>query len=154
MVKIKWKELSLWVFVTLFIGFLGSVISGAMKGYEGINKPAFTPPDITFMIVWIVLYILMGISAYIVYQSDSEYKKTALVIYGISLLINILWPLFFFKFHLFFFSFIWIILLAVVVAVMIYLFYKVRPLAAYLQIPYLLWLIFAAVLNYGVYVLN
>ena len=93
---------------------------------------------------------------YIVLNSTASNKEkaNALFLYGLQLVINFLWPLIFFKFELVFLGFLWILLLLAVVAFMIVSFYKINPLSAYLQIPYFLWLLFAAYLNIGIYVLN
>jgi len=98
----------------------------------------------------------MGVSSYLIYTSNANEteKKSALSIYLIQLIINALWPLIFFRFKLYLLAFIWIILLIIAVIIMIYRFYKINTTAAYLQIPYLLWLIFASVLNYNIYLLN
>lgn len=152
--KINWKSLLWWVIGTVAAGFLGGLIGGAMKGYGDIVTPSFAPPPFLFPIVWSVLYILMGVSAYIVFESDSINKKPALTIYFIQLAVNILWPLFFFRFEWFLFSFIWLIALLVLVLIMFSLFYKIKPLSAWLQLPYILWLAFAAVLNFTVYTIN
>lgn len=125
-----------------------------MNGFDGINKPSFTPPAIVFPIVWTVLYVLMGISSYLIYESDSNEKYLALVIYGIQLIINSLWTFFFFKLKWFLFSFILVLIILLLVIVMIIKFYKINKIAAYLQIPYVIWLIFAAVLSYSVFLLN
>ncbi len=153
-VKIKWKPLIFWVLGTLLAGALGSLIGGAMKGYEGVVTPKFAPPDIVFPIVWSILYILMGVSAYLIYVSQSGEKMKALGFYIAQLIVNIIWPLFFFRLDMYLFSFIWLLLLIVLVIIMFIAFYKIRPAAAYLQIPYIVWLVFAAVLNYAVYTLN
>jgi len=94
----------------------------------------------------------MGISSYII--SNKENSQKALKIYYIQLVINALWSLFFFRLNWFLFSFLWILLLIGFVAYMIYLFYELDKKAAILQIPYLLWLIFAAILNFSIYYLN
>lgn len=125
-----------------------------MKGYEGVVTPKFAPPDIVFPIVWSILYILMGVSAYLIYVSQNGEKMKALVFYFAQLIVNIIWPLFFFRLDMYLFSFIWLLLLIVLVIIMFIAFYKIRPAAAYLQIPYIVWLVFAAVLNYAVYTLN
>lgn len=125
-----------------------------MNGFDGINKPSFTPPSIVFPIAWTILYILMGISSYLIYQSDSSEKKSAFVIYGIQLVINSLWTYFFFNLKWFLFSFILVLVILFLVIIMIIKFYKINKTAAYLQIPYVLWLCFAAILSFNVYLLN
>ena len=96
----------------------------------------------------------MGISSYLISQSDSNQKEEALVIYAIQLLVNLLWSIWFFLCKWYLFSFFWILLLIVLVVWMIIKFYQISKTSAYLQIPYLLWLIFASILNLTVYLLN
>ena len=135
------------------VGFIGGLLGGSFESFDTIIKPDFTPPGIVFPVVWTLLFTLMGISAYIVYKSAKN-NNNALVVYGIQLIINALWSLFFFRFNWYLFSFFWIILLIIFVIIMIVKFYKVNKIAAYTQIPYLLWLIFAAILNFNIYLLN
>lgn len=142
------------ILIPLVIGFAGSMLGGSMALFDNIEKPWFAPPAILFPIVWSILYILMGISSYLIYKSDSEYKKTALIIYGIQLILNALWSMIFFRFENFLLAFIWLVILTGLVILMMYYFYKADKRAFYLQIPYLLWLIFATILNYSIYTLN
>lgn len=154
MKKIKIIPLLISIAIALGAGVVGNLLGNAAAGYENLIKPAFAPPGIVFPIVWTILYIFMGIAAYLVYESDSPYKMEALRIYGLQLFVNALWPLFFFRFEMFFFAFWWLILLLFLVIITAKLFYQVNPMSGYLMIPYILWLLFAAVLNYSVYLLN
>ncbi len=151
---IKWKNLIFNILVPNVLGFLGSLVGNVQNGFEGIIKPSFTPPAIVFPIAWTILYILMGISSYIISESSSKDKNSALIIYGIQLLLNVSWTYFFFNLNWFFFSFILVLIILVLVIIMIRKYYKINKVAAYLQIPYVLWLIFAAILSYNVYLLN
>ena len=151
---IKWKNLIISILIPVIIGFLGSIVGNVMNGFDGINKPAFTPPAIVFPIAWSILYILMGISSYLIFESDSSEKDSALLIYGIQLVINSLWTFFFFNLKWFLFSFVLVLIILLFVIVMIIKFYKINKTAAYLQIPYVVWLIFAAILSYNVFLLN
>ena len=153
MKKINYKLLIFNILLPLIIGFIGSLLGG-FNNFDLINKPSFAPPKILFPIVWTILYILMGISAYIISISNDENKKKAYIIYLIQLVVNSLWSLFFFRFKWYLFSFMWILLLIGLVIVTIDNFKIVSKLSAYLQIPYLLWLIFASVLNLSIYLLN
>ncbi|MCX8074290.1 MAG: tryptophan-rich sensory protein [Clostridia bacterium] len=150
---IKIKELLLFIFGTLFIGFLGSFL-GDFDIYNNLTKPSFAPPSYIFPIMWTILYVLMGISAYMIYESGSKNTKRALNVYFIQLFINVIWSYIFFGLQLRLLALIWLILLLVTVIYMIVLFYKIKPKVALLQIPYLLWLIFAGILNYSIYILN
>lgn len=136
------------------IGFIGGLIGDSFSGLTGVNMPSFAPPSIVFPIVWTILYILMGISSYMIYRTQSMNSGKALVIYIVQLIVNALWSLFFFRFGWYLFSFIWILLLIFLVIIMIYKFYQINKTAAYLQIPYLLWLVFAAILSFNIYLLN
>lgn len=127
-----------------------------MKDFESLNKPIFSPPAILFPIVWTILYILMGISSYIICsnKTDQKFKNRACYIYIAQLIVNSLWTLFFFRLNMILFAFIWLLLLIILVIIMITRFYNIKPIAAYLQIPYILWLLFAAILNFSIYLLN
>lgn len=152
---IKLKPLLIAIAIPLIVGGLSALItSGSMQVFETINKPSFAPPGYLFPIVWTILYILMGISSYLVYMSDSRFKEPALKFYAIQLGFNFLWSIFFFNFKLYTFSFIWLVALFILIVIMIYFFYKVNKTAAYLQIPYLLWVAFAGILNLSIALLN
>ncbi len=141
------------IFSNLF-GLVGNLLGNAAMGFDTIIKPSFNPPAILFPIVWFILYTLMGVSSYIIYTSKSDKKDTALKVYIIQLIINALWPLFFFNLKWYLFSFLWIIIMLVFVIIMSIRFYKINKTAAYLQIPYIIWLIFAGVLNFNIFLLN
>ena len=153
MKKINYKLLILNIILPLAIGGIGSLL-GNPNNFDLINKPEFTPPAIVFPIVWTILFILMGISAYIISTSDDRDKKKAYIIYIAQLIVNGLWPLFFFRLGWYLFSFIWILLLITLVIIMIDKFYKINKTSGYLQLPYLAWLIFASILNLSIYLLN
>lgn len=148
------KKLLVSILIPVGLGFLVGLISSSYSNYSNLNTPSFAPPGIVFPIVWTILYTLMGISSYIINESNSYKKRKALSIYKIQLFINLLWSIIFFVFNLKTFAFIWIILLIVAVILMIKEFYNINKTAAYLQIPYLLWLIFASILNLSIIFLN
>ena len=153
--KINIKKLAKCLGISLGVGALSALFTMfGMDSFEKAVKPPLTPPSFLFPIVWTILFILMGISSYIVCNSDSENRTTALSVYGIQLAVNFFWPIFFFNLEAYLFSFIWIILLWVLIIVMIVQFNKISKVAALLQIPYLLWVTFAAYLNFGIYLLN
>ena len=152
--KIKNKtHLLISILIPLAVGGLSSLLSGNMS-YSTFDKPSFSPPSYLFPVVWTVLYILMGISSYIIYSSNSTNKENALKTYAIQLFFNFFWSILFFGLSQYLLAFVWLILLIILIIVMIYQFYQIQPLAAYLQIPYLLWCLFAAYLNYTIYRLN
>ncbi|MBR3198470.1 MAG: tryptophan-rich sensory protein [Bacilli bacterium] len=151
---IKWKKLIICILIPNILGFLGSLIGNVQNGFNEIVKPDFTPPSIVFPIAWTVLYILMGVSTYLIIESKNTDNNRPLILYSIQLILNASWTFFFFNLKWFLFSFILIIIILILVILMTTEFYKIKPLAAYLQIPYILWLIFAAILSYNVYLLN
>ena len=123
-------------------------------GISDVGKPPLSPPGVVFPIVWSILYILMGISSAIIWCSESQEKPQALKLYAAQLAVNFFWSIFFFAFGWRLFAFFWLLLLLVLTAKMVKSFYQIDKKAAYLQIPYLLWLLFAAYLNFGVWMLN
>lgn len=152
--KIKNKSnLIIAILIPLVTGALSAAFSGS-SSYSTFNKPSFSPPAYVFPIVWTILYILMGISSYIIYSSDDPMRRRALTTYALQLVFNFFWSILFFGLSQYLFAFIWLIALIILIVIMIYQFYQISPLAAYLQIPYLLWCLFAAYLNYTIYTLN
>lgn len=142
------------ILIPLAVGGISALISGNMSTYSSLKQTVLSPPGFIFPIVWTILYILMGISSYIIYSSNSTEKPKALLLYGIQLFFNFCWSIIFFKYNLYLFAFIWLVALIGVIILMIRQFYSISPLAAYLQLPYLVWCIFAAYLNFSIFVLN
>ena len=142
------------ILIALAVGSLSALISGNMSMYLSLNKPSFSPPPYIFSVVWTLLYILMGISSYIIFVSGNKNSANALKIYGLQLFFNFCWSIIFFGFSQYLLAFLWLIALIILIIIMIQQFYKISPIAAYLQIPYLLWCIFAAYLNFTIYKLN
>ncbi len=137
MKKIDIKKLLFYILIPLISGaVVGIITSGDMKSYNG-----FVPGWI-FPVVWSILYILMGISSYLVRDNEEDIN-----IYKTNLVVNLAWTFIFFTFNMKILAFLWILLLIAIVIYMIYKFFKVNKLAAYLQIPYLIWLLFASILN-------
>lgn len=133
-------------------GIVGLIISSAID-YNSLQKPFLAPPSIVFPIVWTILYILMGISYGILKNKGLTDKKID-IIYYIQLAVNAMWSIIFFLLKWRLFAFIWILLLDVLVILMIIKFYKKDKTAGLLQIPYLLWGLFASYLNLAIYILN
>lgn len=153
--NIKWKSLLVNIAIPLLVGGLSSLITmDGFKQYTEINQPPLSPPSAVFPVVWTILYILMGISSYLVYENKNADNKNALTLYAIQLAVNFIWPIFFFGFNAYLFSFIILIVLWTFVLLTIISFYKINKTAALLMIPYLIWLTFAGYLNLGVYILN
>ncbi|MDO4555209.1 MAG: TspO/MBR family protein [Lachnospiraceae bacterium] len=148
------SSLILFILIPIAVGTLSSLLSGNMTLYASFNKPPFSPPAFLFPIVWTVLYILMGISAYIICQKGGAETEKALKTYVLQLFFQFFWSILFFRFEMYFTAFLWLLLLIILIIMMIYYFYKISPAAAYLQIPYLLWCLFAAYLNLMIVLLN
>ena len=136
------------IFFPLILGtIIGLLINTSV--YSDYIKPPLAPSSILFPIVWSILYLLMGIS----YNLTSKSKDINLIYY-LQLAFNYLWSFIFFTLDLKLFSIIWLTILIILVTIMISKFYKDNKLAAYLQIPYLIWLFFALYLNTSIYLIN
>lgn len=154
--KSKLKVYGIFVLITEAIGAVAGLLTSlGMSAYEAVDKPSLTPPPIVFPIVWTILYALMGIGAARIWLSDESGERArGLRLYGVQLFMNFLWSIFFFNFQAYGFSFLWLLLLLAAIVFMTYSFYRTDKTAAYLQIPYILWVSFAAYLNYMVWTLN
>lgn len=155
--NINYKKLLTIIFLTIIIGSAFSfLINSNMRAIDILKKPNFYPPKEVFIIVWTILYILMSISLYITSEeASSKKKKTELYyIYLLQLIVNSLWTVIFFEFQKILIAFVWIIVLILLVILMISRFFKINKFAAYLQIPYVIWLFIALYLNYSIYILN
>ncbi|PKM72787.1 MAG: tryptophan-rich sensory protein [Firmicutes bacterium HGW-Firmicutes-16] len=143
------------ILIALAVGVLSGIATNSgMPIYERLIKPPLTPPSAVFPIVWPILYILMGIGAAIIWESTDKKCGTALSIYAFQLVFNAIWSVLFFGFEAYLLSFIWLILLWLLIIMMIISFYRIRPIAGLLQIPYLLWVTFAGYLNFMIWQLN
>ena len=146
-----------WILAVEAAGVLSGLLSRQeMQMYaEMIQKPPLSPPAILFPLVWTILYALMGIgAARIAASADGNIRSRALNVFVVQLVVNFFWSLIFFNAQAYGFALVWLLLLWVLIIAMILLFWPVDRLAALLQIPYLLWVTFAAYLNYGVWRLN
>ncbi len=155
--KGNWKSLLICAAVPLLTGGIAALLTkNSMAAFSLLNKPALSPPGWLFPIVWTVLYILMGVASYLVLsaQAPHESREKALKVYLIQLLFNFFWPIFFFRFGLYTFSFIWLIALWFLILLTAVLFYRISRLATFLLLPYLLWVAFAGYLNLGITLLN
>lgn len=154
----KIKPYIISILIALGVGGLSALITrDNMDIYDRIVMPPLAPPGFFFPIVWTVLYTLMGISSARIYlkgREEGALVGDSLKVYALQLAVNFFWSIIFFNFEAFLFAFIWLILLWVLIIIMIREFYAIDPLAAYLQIPYLLWVTFAAYLNLAIYILN
>lgn len=157
MMKKNWKTYAFWILATVAVGALSGILSrSGMQDFEDtVMQPPLSPPMILFPIIWTVLYTLMGIGAARVYLSGAELgKNRCLNLYVVQLVVNFFWSLIFFNAAAYGFALLWLLLLIGLVVWMTLCFWTVDRLAALLQIPYILWLLFAAYLNYGIWQLN
>lgn len=155
--KASWKSYVFWILLAEAVGALSGWLSreGSEVFSQTVIQPPLSPPAILFPIVWTILYALMGIGAAQVSLTPSSPERSrSLNLVVIQLVVNFFWSLIFFNAQAYGFAFLWLLLLWVLVLLMILAFRKVDPLAALLQIPYLLWLTFAAYLSFGVWYLN
>jgi len=158
MEKNKLIKLIVAVVLCQLAGIIGSIFTvSAINGwYSTIEKPLFNPPNWIFAPVWTTLFLLMGISLYLIWEKGIQKKeiKTAVSVFGLQLALNVLWSVLFFGLKNPFFAFIEIILLWVTILATTILFYRISKKAGLLLIPYLLWVTFAAFLNYSIWMLN
>ncbi len=155
--KFNLKKFLISIAIPLGTGGLAALLtSGNMDIYSKIVKPPLAPPSWLFPVAWSILYFLMGVSLYIVWNSnaDIERKRRAFTIFGIQLLLNFIWSPIFFNMQLFLLAFVVLVLLWLFTLGMIITFYKISKVAGLLQIPYLIWLTFAGYLNLAIYLLN
>ena len=151
------KPYVFWIALSEAVGLLSGLLSrSGMEAFrETVRQPPLSPPAIVFPIVWTILYALMGIGAARIYQAPpSGNRSLGLNLFVVQLVVNFFWSPVFFNLQAYGFAFFWLLLLWGLVLWMILVFRKVDPTAAKLQIPYLLWLTFAAYLNFGVWYLN
>ena len=150
----QWKALILTAALTLGLGALsGFITSDSQMQYESMYQPPLAPPAWVFPVVWTVLYVLMSVAAWLVWKAqqplDADQQK-ALELYVLQLLVNVTWPVFFFRLEAYWQAFLWLCLLWVLILVMIIRFGRVDRRAAWLLVPYLLWVTFAGYLNLSI----
>ncbi len=142
-----------YLLLPLITGSIIGFIISSFIDYPSLIKPPLAPPSILFPIMWTIIYILLGIS-FLLYKNNSQDNKTINLVYYTSLVINLSWSIFFFIFKWYFFTIIVTIILLFSVIYLLYLFFNHYKPAFYLNILYLLWLIFATYLTIGIYILN
>jgi benzodiazapine receptor len=138
-------------------GVSGYLVKNQMNGewFNTLAKPSFNPPNYLFGPVWTELYVLMGVSMFLIWNTPkNELRQKALTVFGVQLFLNFWWSNLFFSFHTIFLSVVDILLMWFLIIYMITLFKKIKPVAAYLQLPYLFWVTFATVLNISIWYLN
>ena len=141
------------ILIPVLVGVVIGLITSDAMDYSMLIKPPLAPPGAVFPIVWTILYVLMGVS-YGILKSNNETDQEIDLIYYLQLGVNALWSIIFFSLEWRFFAFLWIILLAVLVIDMIRKFYNRNQIAGLLQIPYIIWIVFAGYLNLAIYLLN
>lgn len=151
-------KLVITIIVSQLAGVIGSVftVSSIPNWYAVLQKPSFSPPNWIFGPVWVTLYLLMGVAAFLVWRHGFERREVrrALAIFGGQLVLNTLWSIIFFGLRNPFWAFVEIIVLWLAILVMIFAFYKISRPAAYLLLQYILWVSFAGYLNYSIWILN
>jgi benzodiazapine receptor len=149
------KAYVVFISVCLIIGGLAALLTReGMAQYADLAKPELSPPPYVFTVVWTILYILMGTGAALIYNSCFPDRWRALTVFAIQLGVNFLWPLIFFGFGAYGWAFVWLLILLALAVIMILLYAKISRTAALLQLPYLIWLLFAGYLNLSVFLLN
>lgn len=152
--KIRWKKLILCLLIPLAVGGLSAFLTkNNMEIFKTLQKPPLSPPANLFPFVWTILYLMMGLASYIVLTSK-KLNTLGLILYGVQLFFNFFWSILFFNKELYLFSFIWLIIMWLLILATTILFYHSTKFAGYLMIPYLLWVAFAGYLNFGIYLLN
>jgi len=155
--KTKFFKLIVSLILPIGLGSLAGIFTAKAipEWFDTLAKPSFNPPSYLFGPVWTALYILMGISMFLIWNTPkTELRQKALVVFGVQLFFNFWWSILFFSFHAIFLAVIDILVMWLLIIYMIVLFKKIKPIAAYLQIPYLLWVTFATVLNFSIWYLN
>lgn len=143
------------VSVSLGAGVFSAFLTrNSMSLYSEINRPPLSPPSWIFPVVWTVLFVLMGISAALIWCSNENELDSALIFYGFQLVFNFCWPLIFFNFIAFGFAFFWLVALLVLIGTTIIKFRKINKTASLLMLPYFAWVCFAGYLNYAIWQLN
>ncbi|NOT50540.1 MAG: tryptophan-rich sensory protein [Chitinophagaceae bacterium] len=154
----KTIKLIIAVAVPLIIGFTSGFFTetGEASWYQSINKPSWNPPNWIFAPVWTTLYVLMGIALFLVWNSNvnTRYKRTAIILFSIQLLLNFFWSLIFFNQQQPGWALVEIITLWIFILLTIFAFAKLSKTAAWLLVPYISWVSFAAILNYTLWKLN
>ena len=155
--KINKKLLILCLVIPLAVGGIAALLTGGgMDAFETLNQPILSPPGWLFPVAWTILYILMGIASYLVLTSGKaqERIRRALVLYGVQLAFNFLWPIFFFSLSAYLFAFMWLVGLWLLILATTVSFHRISNAAGWLMLPYLVWVTFAGYLNLGIYLLN
>ena len=148
------------IIIPLVVGGMSSFLTkDAMMIFDSVKKPPLSPLGILFPIVWTILYVMMGVSSYLIYKEKDNVNvkglvKSTLIIYGVQSFFNFFWSIIFFKFAMYKFAFVWLLILWALVLLYIIKSYKINKVASYLMMPYLMWMTFAGYLNIMIAILN
>ena len=149
----KYKPLILSIALPLGVGVAAGLLTmGAMEDFSALDQPPLSPPGWLFPVVWTILYILMGVSAWRIKRIDRQAR--ALAVYRLSLVFNFFWPIFFFVCQMWLLSLIWLVILWVLVLIYTAGYFRIDRVAGWLQVPYAVWCVFAIYLNFGILLLN
>lgn len=153
--KVNLKKLIISVAIPLIIGGISGVItSGSRDAYANLNRPSIAPPGYFFPIIWTILFILMGISSYIILESSSNEKEKALKLYGFQLVVVFIWPIIFFTLQWYVVALLVLVVLWALVFSLVTSFSQISKLAGWLLLPYFIWVTYATYLNYQIIQLN
>ena len=155
--KINYKTLAISILIPIAVGGLSALFTmGSMKDFEALRQPPLSPPSWLFPVVWTVLFILMGISLYLVLESPDSIdgKEKAFKVYFLQLAFNFMWSIIFFNFGAYEIAFAWLIALLALIVVTTANFFKISTFAGVLMLPYIAWVAFAAYLNLAIAYLN
>lgn len=150
--KVRWRKLAVSVAVALGAGLLASLLApGISEAYETLYQPPLAPQGWLFPLVWAVLYVLMGVAAYLIGQGAAgEDKRSAMLYYWAQLLVNLCWPMIFFRFEAYVTAGFWLVFLWYLAFITFRKFTRLNETAGNLLIPYLIWLVFVGYLNLAV----
>ena len=156
MKRFQWKTCIKWVVLTECVGILAGLLTrnGVEQYQQFAQKSMLTPPGWVFPVVWAILYALMGVGACIASGSKIQGSERCVNLFIVQLTVNFFWPLLFFNAGAYGFALLWLIFLLILVVMMSVCFYKKLRTAGLLQIPYILWLLFASYLNAAAWQLN
>ncbi len=147
----KWKNLLISIGISLSVGITSAMLTmGGMRVYMDMYHPPLSPPGWLFPVVWTILYVLMGIAAYLVFESKGEDRKLALTLYVIQLFLNFGWSIIFFNLKAYFFAFAWLLILWLFIYLTMKQFRQLNKAAGILMVPYLVWVAFAGYLNLAI----
>ena len=155
--RVKWKQLIIAVLIPLAVGGVSALLTrDGMMTFNTLQKPPLSPPAWVFPVVWTVLYILMGVASYLVATATTSRidKDSALSVYALQLAFNFLWSILFFNLEMYRFALVWLVLLLLLVIITAVRFYRINKAAGLLLVPYIVWLIIAAYLNFQIVLLN